>query len=232
MVRPASGPGATRASLISAALELFGNHGYDAVSTRQIADHAAANIGSIAYHFGGKPGLRTACIEYVIGIVHESLGASLTMPLPSHLTPDEALDMLDGMIGTMMRIGASREDADLLSTFMTREMVVPGEVDGLLYERMAKPLHERFCQLFAIAVGRPEAPEAYALTVFSLIGQSVFFRICKPVVMKRLGWSCFGLDEAQAAIAVFSDNLRAIVARHRAKAAPTVSPAEPDGVRA
>ena len=217
MVRQASGAAATRASLISAALELFGNHGYDAVSTRQIADHAAANIGSIAYHFGGKPGLRKACIEHVIGIVHESLGPSLIQSLPAGLTADEALDMLDGMIGTMMLIGASRPDADLLSTFMTREMIVPGEVDGLLYERMARPLHERFCQLFAIAVGRPEAPEAYALTVFSLLGQSVFFRICKPVVVKRMGWAGFGVDEAQAAISVFSDNLRAIVERHREK---------------
>lgn len=217
MSRQASGPGATRASLISAALELFGNHGYDAVSTRRIADHAAANIGSIAYHFGGKPGLRTACIEYVIGIVQESLGASLTKPLPPHLTADEALDMLDGMFATMMLIGASREDADLLSTFMTREMVVPGEVDGLLYERLAKPLHERFCQLFAIAVGHTGDAGELSLTVFSLIGQSVFFRICKPVVVKRMGWSGFGIDEAQAAIAVFSDNLRAIVERHRAR---------------
>lgn len=217
MVRQASGAAATRASLISAALELFGNHGYDAVSTRQIADHAAANIGSIAYHFGGKPGLRKACIEHVIGIVHESLGPSLSQSLPAGLTADEALDMLDGMVSTMMRIGASRPDADLLSTFMTREMIVPGEVDGLLYERMARPLHGRFCQLFAIAVGRPEAPEAYALTVFSLLGQSVFFRICKPVVVKRMGWAGFGVDEAQAAIAVFSDNLRAIVERHREK---------------
>ncbi|MBW8298358.1 MAG: CerR family C-terminal domain-containing protein [Hydrogenophaga sp.] len=215
MARQVSGAAATRASLISAALELFGNRGYEAVSTRQIADHAAANIGSIAYHFGGKPGLRTACIEYVIGVVLESLGAPLTQPLPPMLTPDEALDLLDGMIGTLILIGSTRPDADRISTFMTRELVVPGEVDGLLYEKMAQPLHERFCQLFAIAVGRPGDADALSLTVFSLIGQAVFFRICKPVVVKRMEWSGFGLDEAQAAIAVLSDNLRAIVARHR-----------------
>ncbi len=215
MARQLSGAAATRASLISAALELFGNHGYDAVSTRQIADHAAANIGSIAYHFGGKPGLRNACIDYAIGFVHENLGASLTQPLPSRLTPDEALDMLDGMFETIMRIGATRPDADLLSTFMNREMVLPGEVDGVLYERLVKPLHERFCQLLAIAVGRPDAVDELALTVFSLIGQSVFFRLCKPVVVKRMGWSAYGLDEAESTIAVFSDNLHAIVARHR-----------------
>ncbi|GEO83972.1 MULTISPECIES: CerR family C-terminal domain-containing protein [Alphaproteobacteria] len=217
MARALSGAAATRRSLISAALELFGNHGYEAVSTRQIADHAAANIGSIAYHFGGKPGLRNACIGYVIDVVLESLGPALTQSLPANLTPDEALDMLDGMIATMMRIGASRPDADLLTTFMNREMVMPGEVDSVLYERLAKPIHERSCQLFAIAVGRPGAEDELALTVFSLFGQSVFFRICKSVLVEHMGWRCFGLDEMQAAIAVFSDNLRAIVIWHRGR---------------
>ncbi len=62
-----SGGEATRAALIEAGLKLFGTHGYDAVSTRQIADAAEANIGSIAYHFGGKPGLRLACAQFVAG---------------------------------------------------------------------------------------------------------------------------------------------------------------------
>ncbi len=217
MARPVSGAAATRASLISASLELFGNFGYDAVSTRQIADHAAANIGSIAYHFGGKSGLRTACIEHVIGIVLESLGSPLNQPLAASLSAGEALDMLDGMIATLVRIGSTRPDSDLLTNFMTREMVMPGEVDPLLYERLAKPMHMRFCQLFAIATGYPGRPEDLSLTVFSLFGQSVFFRMCKPVVVKRMGWPGFGADEAQGVIAVISDNLRAIVAHHRAR---------------
>ncbi|NML72945.1 CerR family C-terminal domain-containing protein [Rhizobium sp. S-51] len=220
MARQVSGAAATRASLVSAALELFGNHGYDAVSTRQIADHAAANIGSIAYHFGGKPGLRNACVEYVIEVIVEALGPGFSQPLPPHLKPDEALNLLEGMIGTLIRIGSTRPDADQISNFMTRELVMPGEVDGLLYDRMAQPLHDRFCQLFAIAVGRPDNVAGLELTVFSLLGQSVFFRICKPVVVKRMGWKGFGLCEAQAAIAVFSDNLRAIVAYHRSRNGP------------
>ena len=217
MTRPVSGAAATRASLISASLELFGNFGYDAVSTRQIADHAAANIGSIAYHFGGKSGLRTACIEHVIGIVLESLGAPLNQPLAVNLGPDEALDLLEGMIATLVRIGATCPDSDLLTNFMTREMVMPGEVDPLLYERLAKPMHMRFCQLFAIATAYPGPAEDLSVTVFSLFGQAVFFRMCKPVVLKRMGWSGFGGEEAQATIAVVSDNLRAIVAYHRAR---------------
>ena len=53
----------TRAALIAAGLRLFGEKGFDATSTRDIAAAANTNIASIAYHFGGKEGLRLACAQ-------------------------------------------------------------------------------------------------------------------------------------------------------------------------
>lgn len=215
MARQASGAAATRESLVSAALELFGDYGYDAVSTRQIADHAAANIGSIAYQFGSKPGLRIACIEYVIAVVKETLGPSAWQPLPANLGPDDALDTMDRMFSTLLLIGSTRPDADQISNFMTRELVMPGAFDALLYDKLAEPLHERFSQLLAIAIGRPGEGKDLALTVFSLFGQSMFFRLCKPVIVKHMEWPGFGLEQAQAANVIVSQNLKAIVAYHR-----------------
>ena len=58
---PAQGEGrgdATRLALIRAALDLFGAKGFEAASTRDVAAAAGANLASIAYHFGGKEGLR------------------------------------------------------------------------------------------------------------------------------------------------------------------------------
>lgn len=81
MDRPLSGADVTRMALIDSAIKLFGDRGYDAVSTRDIADMAAANIGSIAYHFGGKAGLRRACAEHVIRNVLELLGPAFTKAL-------------------------------------------------------------------------------------------------------------------------------------------------------
>ncbi|WP_292390795.1 TetR family transcriptional regulator, partial [Mesorhizobium sp.] len=51
--REASPADQTRAALVQAALKLFGRQGFDGTSTREIAAEAKANIGSIAYHFGG-----------------------------------------------------------------------------------------------------------------------------------------------------------------------------------
>ncbi|MFW5698714.1 MAG: CerR family C-terminal domain-containing protein [Planctomycetota bacterium] len=51
----------TRQALIVAAGELFAQQGYDATSTRSIADAAGVNLGAIHYHFGGKEALYLAC---------------------------------------------------------------------------------------------------------------------------------------------------------------------------
>ncbi len=47
----------SRDALLRAAEELFTQKGYDAVSTREIAEHAHVNLGAIQYHFGSKAGL-------------------------------------------------------------------------------------------------------------------------------------------------------------------------------
>ncbi len=55
----------TRTALIAAGLELFGEKGFEATSTRDIATAAGANLASIAYHFGSKEGLRLACAQAI-----------------------------------------------------------------------------------------------------------------------------------------------------------------------
>ena len=97
MDKPLSGAEVTRTTLIESAIRLFAERGYDAVSTRDIADLAAANIGSIAYHFGGKPGLRLACAEHVIANISATVGPAFHRPLPP-LSPDEALSMIERMM--------------------------------------------------------------------------------------------------------------------------------------
>lgn len=49
--------GNVREALLSAAIGLFSTNGYNAVSLREIAKAADANVGSLTYHFGSKANL-------------------------------------------------------------------------------------------------------------------------------------------------------------------------------
>src|SRR5262245_7666417 len=69
----------TRRALIRAALKLFGSKGFDGTSTREIAAAANANIGSIAYHFGGKEGLRAACASFIVETIQTIAAQALKL---------------------------------------------------------------------------------------------------------------------------------------------------------
>lgn len=56
---------ATRSALIEAGRDLFGRHGYDAVSSEQIVAAAGVTRGALYHHFDGKRGLFAAVFERV-----------------------------------------------------------------------------------------------------------------------------------------------------------------------
>ena len=53
---------ATRQKLVDAAVQLFATVGYNAVSTREIAQAAGVNPAAIGFHFKGKQGLYAVVI--------------------------------------------------------------------------------------------------------------------------------------------------------------------------
>ena len=53
----------SKEALLEAATCLFTEKGYDAVSTREIADQAHVNLGAIQYHFGSKASLFIAAMR-------------------------------------------------------------------------------------------------------------------------------------------------------------------------
>lgn len=196
MEKPLSGAEVTRVTLVESAIRLFGERGYDAVSTRDIADLAAANIGSIAYHFGGKPGLRRACAEYVIANVRGTLGASFLKPTEK-MSPADALACMEHSMGAFCHFWLASPESQHFVNFMLRELLDPGEVSELLYANWMKPMHMRFCLLFGLATGRDPCSEEVKIAVFSCVGQVFHFRVAKPLVMRRLDWDVMGAEETE-----------------------------------
>lgn len=214
MDKPLSGAEITRVTLVEAAIRLFAERGYDAVSTRDIADLAAANIGSIAYHFGGKPGLRLACAEHVIANISATVGPAFLRPLPP-LSPDQALETIERMMRVFTNFWMVSQGSQAFVNFILREMLVKGEVSELFYTVWMKPMHKRFCELFGIATGRDCNSHEVKIAVFSCIGQVFHFRVGQPLIMRRLEWDELGEREAEHVVDGLVRNTRAIVLDYR-----------------
>jgi AcrR family transcriptional regulator len=59
--------------LLHAAIEAFASQGFDAASTRAIADQAGVNMALISYHFGGKEGLYDAVLQEWAAALQETI---------------------------------------------------------------------------------------------------------------------------------------------------------------
>lgn len=210
-LRPAAD--STRQSLINSALERFGARGYEAASTREIAAGADTNIGSIAYYFGGKEGLRRACAEYVVGMIRTiaqaALGEGGDGSEFARLSPAEARQRLEAAVRRLVRFVLIQPQARLIVRFMLREMANPSIALDIIYAGVMVPTHQRLCRLWAAATGENPDSENVRLTTLSMLGQIFYFRIGQEIITRRMDWSAYGPSEADAIAAVIVRNMQA-----------------------
>lgn len=200
----------TRQPLIRAALRMFGEKGYDATSTREIAAAAKANIGSIAYHFGGKSGLHRACGEAVAAIMQGVAGPALAAAGDvSALTPQAARALFPMLLRRVAGFLLNGHESDLVVPFILREMAHPGEAFEAIYTAMVEPVHTRLCAVWQAATGESADSEATKLTVFAIMGQLIYFRIGAPAVSRRLGRPGYSQADVEAIAAVIERNIAA-----------------------
>lgn len=202
---PPPPPEGTRAALIAAGLHLFGTMGFAGASIRAIAARAGTNVASIAYHFGGKDGLRAACAEEVARLIGQAVG----QPGPPPATPEAARQAIRAVLGRVAAfLLGGLAPADMVA-FMLRELAEEGPAVDLVYARMIEPTHRRLCALWAAATGESAESEAVRLTVFALIGQLLYFRIGAGIVRRRMAWPAYGPDEIAAITATLTRTLEA-----------------------
>ena len=208
----------TRMALIMAGIRLFGAKGFEATSTREIAAAADANIASIAYHFGGKEGLRLACAETVAGRIHGVVGPVLASINPGD-DPARAQAAFEMVIMGVADFMLGQAEARDIASFMVRELGVPGAVFDKVYAEFILPVHAKLCELLGLATGQDPESDLIRLGTFSIAGQVVYFRIGHAIVARRMEWESPGPAEIARIKAVILGNIRAFVVTNR-KPAP------------
>jgi AcrR family transcriptional regulator len=186
----------TRAAIIEAAMRGFGEKGFEATSTREIAARAGTNIASIAYHFGGKVGLRPACAGYIVELMSGVLQPDALATVPTDR--QAARDMLAALVERMARFLMLEPRAGLVAGFIMREMAQPSEALDVIYDGLFEGVHRRACALWAAATGREAESAEVRLAVFATIGQVLYFHLGRPVVKRRMDWTEVGRAEADA----------------------------------
>ena len=199
-------PQSTPDALIAAALHLFGHRGYEGTSTRAIAERAGTNVASIAYHFGGKEGLRQACARSIATRVTGAVDTGATA-MPA--TPAEAEAAIERAVRAIVQLIVVAPEAEDIVAFMVRELTDPGPVADMIFNEFLLPRHRMLCRLWSLATGRDAEVPGVLLAVFGTIGQVFYFRVARPFVEKRMGWDQTGPEEGERIAAMVLANLRA-----------------------
>ncbi|WP_172294691.1 CerR family C-terminal domain-containing protein [Pseudoruegeria sp. HB172150] len=207
-------PQSTRDLVIAAAIRLFGHQGYEATTVRQIALAAGGqNVALVSYYFGSKEGLRRACAQEIVARIHRIFPtAPDEMPAAGQAAAERQLETLLSLFLDFMTQVPEAED---LAAFVLRELTESGEVFDILYDGVIADRHRQLCRLWGQATGTDPESETTRLTAFSMLGQVLYFRIGRPVVVRRLGWSGIAPAETEQIKKILTTNLSAILAAYR-----------------
>jgi AcrR family transcriptional regulator len=192
---------ATRDALLRAATEVFGEHGFHAASTREIAERSGVNLALIAYHFGGKQGLYLAVFDHIaeqlgarIGPRIEAIRGSLAAGGNDLAQRRErAFAALMGLIEAMLEL-LTEERSAAWSRLILREQQAPTEAFERLYAGFMSKLLGLLGELVAVLRG-PMTDAQARLAAIGVFSQVLVFRTAHAGVLRHLGWTSIGSAE-------------------------------------
>ncbi|WP_292210425.1 DUF1956 domain-containing protein, partial [Mesorhizobium sp.] len=166
-------------------------------------------------HFGGKEGLRAAAADFIVETIQAVAGQALNEQAATAGDPEAARAQLFAALERMVGFVVASPQAGEIVQFVLRELSHPTAALDRIYDGVFEPAHRRLCLLWEQATGEPAESERTRLTVFTLIGQVIYFRIGREAVMRRMGWQDIGAAEAAKVVAATTDNLGAMLAARK-----------------
>lgn len=212
----------TRARIIEAALGLFGTHGFDGASTRDIARAAGVNAPALQYYFDNKEGVYLACIQYIVDLCWVRLDHNVSAAEALLAQPDASDDaLIEAYLAIQAQfIGFATDNAgtDPWRQFLARERAGLGPpAAAAVFERgLNRRLFGVTSALIGRLTGRPADDEITRIRTIAVDGQGAAFPMKKRNVMRALGWEALGPEETARIQRVIREQtrllLRALVA--------------------
>jgi len=150
---------------------LFAEHGFDAVTTREICLAAETNPGAIHYHFGDKDGLYR---EVLLRPIQQMGEAYAGFDDPA-LTLAQALDRFVAPF-----LGMSHGDGPNPMRLYLRELMDPSEVFMQAVRMHIGPHHHALAQLLARHIGLAEPDTVVHQLAFAIVAMAHDYCLSRP----------------------------------------------------
>jgi TetR/AcrR family transcriptional regulator, regulator of cefoperazone and chloramphenicol sensitivity len=183
----------TRLRIIEAAIELFGEYGFDGASTRDIAARAGVNAPALQYYFENKEGVLRACAEYIADdawIAFEPVVAHAAEVLRNDGDTPALIDAFIRILEAIADRMFAKSCEPNQRLFFAREQAghEPGIASEILTRRLHRPLNEVGSQLIARITGAAPDDPLTLIRMLSLHGQLLIFHVAQRTSLALLGW--------------------------------------------
>ncbi len=201
--------------LLSAAINVFAQSGYDGATTRRIARAAQMNISAINYYFGGKRGLYRAALDVIRGKVAERLLEH--SELPRALLNKRGVKraayraaLLD-MLCFLCRVFAGDSLSPAMVQIIIREQQMPTGAMKSFYESTFSVVTDTFSRLMSRCTGIKYPSDELVFATQTLLGTVTVFRTHRDMVYWRLGVKAFSEKQLKLLEAIVRRNGEAIL---------------------
>ena len=177
-----------RRRLLSAAVEVFGERGFEGATVREIARAAGQNVAAIAYYFGGKKRLYRTVLETIVSELRQRLGEVLgeieELRRCRNPSPEEALRLLNRFLRNVYVRLLSRNETVPIVRLIIGEQLNPTEDFDILYEHGFRELHEGLCFLVGTILGQNPHRQDVIVRTHMLMGQVYFFAMSREAILR------------------------------------------------
>lgn len=175
---------ATRDRLTAAATRLFARHGFSAVSVRDIAHAARANVAAVNYHFDGKLGLYRVVVHAAVDAMRSGDDAFLTAAAGA--SPEQQLRTY--VTGYLPRIASTDDRTAWIHDLMRHEMSEPTPLAPWIAEHGILPRIEYLAGVVSKLLGCAPNDARVPRCVISIQSQCLFYRPDRFRTAAFKGW--------------------------------------------
>jgi AcrR family transcriptional regulator len=208
------GSAAASDRLIEAGIEVFGEHSYEAATTRMIAKKAGVNIAAIPYYFNGKQGLYLSVVEHIVEklqpFVQPTLEKIRDRAAQGDLSPAEAILLVETLLGKMVDFMVGAPEAARFAQIVLREHLHPSSAYEIVYDRVMCPVIDGIAAMIAAAAGQPLSV-AMKMRALAFMGQVMAFRVARETMVRALGFAGYSAEETDTIRRVILEQTRGAI---------------------
>jgi AcrR family transcriptional regulator len=181
-------PDETRERIIRAAGEVFGRHGFEGTTIRQITRRAGVNVAAVNYHFRDKA-------ELYLRVLRQA--KCLSGELAATRFPGEPAAQLRAFIFGFVRGLLDSQRPPWHMQVITQEMMRPTPALDTLVREMTEPIYRQLRELVAAAAGAPLPGLKLDMLTASILGQCLFYIRSRPMIERLMPELLGGADRIE-----------------------------------